>query len=115
MAHYVAHEQCGYFCKDVDVFVSHRLSSMPYAQAGIIIDGDIIKLISYSTMVIAIDGDGWLYCTGLYSMTTRRHIGAFCKELCSLLPGAMRDITYHTVKAAYEKGVEFNVYTGEIR
>ena len=31
---YTAHEQIGYFCKDVKVFVNRKLRYMPYAQAG---------------------------------------------------------------------------------
>lgn len=31
---YTAHEQKGYFCKDVQVFVNRKLRYMPYAQAG---------------------------------------------------------------------------------
>ena len=31
---YTAHEQNGYFCKDVKVFVNRKLRYMPYAQAG---------------------------------------------------------------------------------
>lgn len=31
---YTAHEQNGYFCKDVQVFVNRKLRYMPYAQAG---------------------------------------------------------------------------------
>ena len=31
---YTAHEQIGYICKDVKVFVNRKLRYMPYAQAG---------------------------------------------------------------------------------
>ena len=31
---YTAHEQIGYSCKDVKVFVNRKLRYMPYAQAG---------------------------------------------------------------------------------
>jgi hypothetical protein len=43
---------------------------------------------------------------GLYSATTRRHIGAFVKEYANL--------TYQTAKRLYEDGYGYNIHTGEI-
>ena len=87
------------------------LRSMPYAQAKVRNYGDIdidrIILQSYRTDVIIID-HGWLTCTGLYSMTTRKHISAFMREYGN-------GFTFQDVKKAYENGYELNITTGEIR
>ena len=88
-----------------------RLRSMPYAQAVVRdygdIDKDLIVLQSYATDVIIIR-DGWLHCTGLYSMTTRKHISAFVREYGN-------GFTFHDVKRCYEGNKELNITTGEIR
>lgn len=108
MKKYVAHEQIGYFCKDVEVLVDKRLDFMPYAQAGIRHSLHGTTLISYSTEVVTIDNMGWMTCTGTYSATTRKHIGAFLKE-CG------KGANYYNAKYCYEHGVAYNIYTGEIR
>ena len=84
-----------------------KLTFMPYAQATVIIDdNNNITLRSYATDVIYLDNEGFLTVTGLYSMTTRRHIGAFMKEYtpCDFLQA----------KKCYEGKYKFNIYTGEI-
>lgn len=84
-----------------------KLTAMPYAQAHIEIDDENnIYLFSYITCVAHIDRDGWLTINGLYSMTTRRHIGAFCKEYANC--------DYHTAKTIYNDNYKMNIYTGEI-
>lgn len=103
MTSYIAHE----FYRNSRQYVTKRLSRMPYAQAGVIIDNDGTHLISYTTHVCTIDKDGWLTCTGTYSATTRKHIGAFMREYAPQL-------SYYDAKAAYEKGHKINIYTGEI-
>lgn len=87
------------------------LEYMPSAQAGIVVEQDdngteIAFLISYTTMVAWLDGEGWFGCKGLYSATTRRHISAFAREY---------GLTFYDFKRACEKGVEINRYTGEER
>ena len=83
------------------------LSAMPYAQATIRKHDDgTIVLISYSTAVAWIEADGRLYIRGLYSATTRKHIGAFVREYANL--------DYQTAKRIYEMGRGYNIYTGEI-
>ena len=83
------------------------LSAMPYAQATIHKHDDgTIVLISYSTAVAWIEADGRLYIRGLYSATTRKHIGAFVREYANL--------DYQTAKRIYEMGRGYNIYTGEI-
>lgn len=83
------------------------LSAMPYAQAKVrkMDDGSIV-LRSYYTDVASIDKNGWLTIYGLYSATTRKHIGAFVREYAN--------IDYQTAKRIYEDGYGYNIYTGEI-
>ena len=82
-----------------------NLKSMPYAQATVIITDEIV-LRSYQTDVIIVTADGWLICTGTYSATTRRHIGAFMREY------GYGD--YQLAKKLYEDGLKMNIYTGEV-
>lgn len=85
------------------------LKYMPYAQAGVVEDGNQIALISYTTTVIVLwtdeQGNRMLDCTGTYSATTRKHIGAFLKEFCPW-------IHYQDAKRAYEGEYSLNVDTG---
>lgn len=84
------------------------LKRMPYAQATVILhdDGTII-LRSYVTDVIVIDSQGWLYCTGLYSATTRKHISAFMREYTNY--------DYFLAKRLFTNNEMFNIYTGEVK
>ena len=83
------------------------LTAMPYAQATIRKHDDgTIVLISYETPVAYIEADGRLYIRGLYSATTRKHIGAFVREYAKL--------DYQTAKRIYEMGCGYNIYTGEV-
>ena len=83
------------------------LSAMPYAQAKVHKHDDgTIVLVSYSTPVAYIEADGWLYIRGLYSATTRKHIGVFVKEYAN--------IYYQTAKRLYNDGFKYNIYTGEV-
>ena len=83
------------------------LTAMPYAQATIRKHDDgTVVLISYSTPVAYIEPDGRLYIRGLYSATTRKHIGAFVREYAN--------ISYQTAKRIYEDGCGYNIHTGEV-
>lgn len=78
-----------------------------YAQAKVnFFDDGTVELQSYATRIISITPDGWLHCTGLYSMTTIKHIGWFMRE---------RGFTYQLAKKMYQDNKEFNIYTGECR
>jgi len=70
-------------------------------------DGSI-QLQSYRTIVIDIDCDGWIECTGTYSRTTATHISAFLKEYAP-------KFTYHDMKSIYLSGHKVNLYTGELK
>lgn len=83
------------------------LSKMPYANAHVRIDNDgSITLVSYVTDVVRISADGWIEVTGLYSATTRRHISRFMDEYTN------RD--YYFAKSLYEKGIRYNLNTGDV-
>lgn len=82
------------------------LNAMPYANAKVVIDDNGATLISYTTPVATIDRNGWLVINGLYSMTTRKHIGAFMREY------AGHD--YQTAKHIYEHYERYNILTGEV-
>lgn len=83
-----------------------KLSAMPYAQAHVeIADDGRIYLFSYVTLVAEIV-DGWLTVHGLYSQTTRRHIGAFCREYART--------EYSTAKTIYQDHYRYNIHTGEV-
>lgn len=90
-----------------------KLTYMPYAQAHVEIDDDNnIYLFSYVTLVCKIDRDGWLICTGTYSQTTRRHIGAFMREYV-IYPNGERG-NYYEAKNCFEGNYRFNIETGEV-
>ena len=91
-----------------------KLFYMPYAQAHVEIDSsNNAYLFSYKTLVIQLTADGWLTCTGTYSPTTRKHIGAFMKEYVSYPNGEHG--SYYDAKKAYFGDFDFNVKTGEVR
>lgn len=98
----------GYYEKSV--MYDKRLQRCPYGSCGIVqIDPNIIAMISYTTKVIEFNTKtGWVICTGTYSATTRKHIGAFCKEY---LPASCG---YYQMKHIAEKGLAYNVFTGEL-
>ena len=90
-----------------------KLSYMPYGKAHVEIDDTgCIALYSYNTLVILISNDGWLLCTGIYSRTTIRHIGAFMKEYVKWPNGEHGD--YYTAKNAYMGNYQLNIKTGEV-
>lgn len=84
-----------------------KLNSMPYAQAYVKCTAETatVILVSYSTIVAELR-DGWLTIFGLYSPTTRKHIGAFMKEYCNS--------TYQIAKQLFEENIRYNIFTGEI-
>ena len=89
------------------MYESKKLKFMPYASAKVkIYDGQII-LQSYATDVIIIDENGFMRCTGTYSQTTRKHIGAFIKEFAP-------QFNYYTAKMCYLSNQAINVNTGEV-
>ena len=91
--------------------MERTLRRMPYAQAKVRDYADIGRdmriLQSYRTDVVIVI-DGWMECTGLYSMTTRKHISAFLWEYYP-------NITFNMVKAISGTGDRLNVLTGEVK
>ena len=86
-----------------------KLKNHPYAQCSVRVhlDGSIV-FTSYSTVVIYINKDGWLYVTGLYSATTRKQIGWFLNEYVPAL-------SYQDIKMLYYKNLSRNIHTGETK
>lgn len=84
-----------------------KLAGHPKAQATVVFaaDGSIL-LVSYTTKVAEISPDGWLHINGLYSMTTRKHIGLFMREYVNSY--------YHVARYLFENRLKMNVHTGEI-
>lgn len=80
-----------------------KLKTMPYAQAHIVRRPNRITLVSYVTEVAEIIG-GVLIVHGLYSATTRKHIGAFTKQF-----GA----DYAIAKKCYTNKVGYDLVLGE--
>ena len=66
---------------------------------------NIRGLLSYSTIVITVDSEGWMTVNGLYSRTTIKHIGWFMREIGS---------SYQTAKQIYIDNYKMNIYTGEV-
>lgn len=84
-----------------------KLSAMPYAQACVYHTCENATILrSYQTDVACIDNNGWLVVNGLYSMTTRKHIGAFVKEYAK--------INFQLAKKFYQDGMKYNIFTGEV-
>lgn len=86
-----------------------KLRDMPYAQAKVIISEDecCIELQSYKTIVARLYCGSWLTIHGLYSMTTRKHIKAFCREYCGFSD-------FSLIKKLATQNIEYNIHTGEI-
>ena len=91
--------------------MERSLRKMPYAQAKVRdyadIGRDIRVLQSYATDVIIVK-DGLMECTGLYSMTTRKHISAFLWEYYP-------HITFQMIKSIAGKNDRLDVLTGEVK
>ena len=87
-----------------------KLKYIPYGQAWVRDYADIGKdkrvLQSYETDVVIVN-EGWISCTGLYSMTTRKHISAFLREYYPA-------ISFQTIKTLAQTGDSMDILTGEV-
>ena len=87
-----------------------KLKYIPYGHACVRDYADIGKdkrvLQSYYTDVVIVD-NGWISCTGLYSMTTRKHISAFLREYYPA-------ISFQTIKTLAQTGYSMDILTGEV-
>ena len=81
--------------------MTKKLRNHPYAQCHARINEDgSVDLISYRTRVVTIqiiNNRRFIECTGLYSMTTIKHIGWFLREYAP-------DLSYYDVKKIACKG-----------
>ena len=83
-----------------------NLKSMPYARARVIETDEGVKILkSYDTYVAFVYPDGFIRCTGLYSVTTMKHLSVFARE-CGLC--------YNDFKLAFKSEALYNPITGEI-
>ena len=83
-----------------------KLKEIPYGNAFVeIVDNETYYLWSYRTLVAKVEKNR-LSVNGLYSMTTRRHIGAFVREYCNL--------SFQTAKKLYSDGMMMDITTGEV-
>ena len=106
MVSYIAHTSNGIFAQDKRVYVDRRLPGMEYAQAGIIHEPGAELLVSYETVVAEKRADGWIHIYGLFSASTRKHLSKW---------GKLHNIPYNFIKDLYEKGLEYNIETGEVQ
>lgn len=90
-----------------NIITIKKLPTMPYAQAHIeYIDDNNVYLWSYNTLVAQIE-NGWLTINGLYSATTRRHIGCFIRTY-------IKGGDYQLAKQLYNDNMAYNINTGEV-
>ena len=83
-----------------------KLKAIPYGQCCVeIINDNTFYLWSYRTLVAKVE-KSWLTINGLYSATTRRHIGAFMREYCHS--------DYQLAKQLYQDKKMLNIDTGEV-
>lgn len=83
-----------------------KLKEIPYGNAFVEkANENTFYLWSYRTLVAKVE-NSWLTINGLYSMTTRRHIGAFVREYCNL--------SFQTAKKLYSDGMMMDITTGEV-
>ena len=86
--------------------MTRTLKKMPYAQAQTREYLSMRILQSYATDVIIVK-NGLMECTGLYSMTTRKHISAFLWEYYPA-------VSFNMVKAIAGTTKKIDVKTGQI-
>lgn len=89
MKSYVAHEQIGYYCKDVRVVVDYPLKYCPYGQCGVAWNYQTrnYELYSYSSLICTYNVETGMLEWGFdalpdYSRTTTKHFSAFLREYC---------------------------------
>lgn len=83
-----------------------KLKEIPYGNAFVeIANKNTFYLWSYRTLVAKVESS-WLTIKGLYSATTRKHIGAFMREYCCS--------NYQMAKQLYTDGYRLNIDTGEV-
>jgi len=92
----------------IEKFADHR-----YAQCHLRhYEDGTTALISYNTCAAELDAEGWLRVHGLYSATTRKHLGWFAKYLTEFFNIRL---TYHDLRDLYTSGDTMNLLTGELR
>ena len=114
MKSYVAHCQSGYYAYDKYVVVGHTLRMHPYAQCGYNINKDgVIQFVSYETIVLEIEPDGWCHLYGEFSTTTSKQITWFLREWSLEYNNGWGCASYATIRNYYRKGLDYNLRTDE--
>ena len=91
-----------------NVYRDRPLAYCPHGSCGVIETENALYLKSYTTFVIKYDKKrNTLQCSGTYSATTRKHIGAFLKEY-------FPTVSYYTMKQCYLDNKAYHPTTGEI-
>ena len=102
---------------------TRKLKNHEYAQAHVVIENDgdsiIYRLVSYETHVATVHetAAGWfLDCYGLYSMTTRRHIGWFLDDIGSpfTFNDAKCSVQTGTIIKGYNPGARFRLVHNDV-
>lgn len=106
MVSYLAKTSHGVFEHIKRVWVDKRLPGMEYAQAGILYEPGSEFLVSYETIVAELTADGWVHVYGLFSTTTRKHLGRW---------GKMHGLSYQEIKSLYDGDIEYNIYSHQKR
>ena len=84
-----------------------KLKEIPYGQCFVEkANENTFYLWSYRTLVAKVE-NSWLTINGLYSMTTRRHIGCFMREY-------VKGGNYQLAKQFYYDNMSYNINTGEV-
>ena len=105
MKKYSIHEN-EFSARKITVICDRALDRLPYAQAGVNVNGKSVILVSYNTVAADIE-KGFLTVSCLCSNTTRRHVSAFLKEYAPRL-------SYYDAKRAFLAGKPINIETGEL-
>lgn len=91
-----------------DDVISRKLKRHQYSQCEVLSNsiGDMVFR-SYTTDVLYITRDGYVFCTGLYSKTTRRQLSWFLSE-------HYIGLDYYGIVNLLDRGEIYNCLTGEI-
>lgn len=90
-----------------DDVISRKLKRHQYSQCEVLSNsvGDMVFR-SYTTDILFITRDGYVFCTGLYSKTTRRQLSWFLSEYYT-------GLDYHGVANMYYNNEIYNCLTNE--
>lgn len=85
-----------------------KLRNHPRAQCSVKNFNGWLVLTSCEADTAIISPTGWLFVSGLYNATTRRHVAYFLAEYVPAL-------SFQDAKYLCENKLMYNIYTGEIK